>query len=37
MDAYSLVESRTLYFCTPMDPTSEVGAMIPLYDMCNHS
>ncbi len=34
---YSLIESRTLYFPTTKDPKSEVGAMIALYDMCNHT
>lgn len=37
LHCYSLIESRTLYFPTPKDPSSEVGAMIPFYDMCNHS
>lgn len=37
LHCYSLIESRTLYFPTLKDPRSEVGAMVPLYDMCNHT
>jgi hypothetical protein len=37
LHCYSLIESRTLYFATAEDPKSEVGAMIALYDMCNHA
>lgn len=32
-----MVESRTLFFKNREDPNSEVGAMVPFYDLANHS
>ena len=37
LHCYALVESRTLYYPTPLDPKSEVGVLVPLYDMANHA
>ena len=31
-----IINSRTLYFPTKLDKYSEVGALVPLYDMANH-
>ena len=31
------IESRSLYYKNFADPKSEVGALIPYYDCCNHS
>ena len=31
-----IINSRTLYYPTLLDKDSEVGALVPLYDMANH-
>ncbi|KAL4484476.1 hypothetical protein ABPG74_019653 [Tetrahymena malaccensis] len=33
----AMIESRTLFFKNEQDSTSEVGAMIPFYDLANHT
>lgn len=32
-----MIESRTLFYKNKEDPTSEVGAMVPFYDLANHT
>lgn len=32
-----MIESRTLFFKNEHDSTSDVGAMIPFYDLANHT
>ena len=32
-----IINSRTLFYKNELDNESEIGALVPLYDMANHS